>query len=319
MGASLRGSSIGPLSGSSLFSVTAIRAKHGQCGGCAAGTDGGAGWASPPRTPSRLRHRQDSRARSPVCCAPRMSATVRTEDVDRFYRAAVGGLAVLEARGASARRFGPDADARWNAFRGGLQDWHRIDLLVRDAAVRNPAGFAPRVVFDLLGLADDEPCGPEWPGPTPLEAATLLRAAVPSSPRLDLGAALVQAAAAWAINPERSVPAATEGIQPATRLLVAGASAVLALATAFEGRPELDLADQAVLLADDPGTRQLFGLALAFLDTRRPPRLVRTTATADDLQALGFTSADRLVIGDDVPPDARARIATLATALGVRL
>ena len=37
--------------------------------------------------------------------------------IDRFYRAAVLGLGLLEARSETARRFGPDADARWKAFR----------------------------------------------------------------------------------------------------------------------------------------------------------------------------------------------------------
>src|SRR4029077_19356030 len=104
-----------------------------------------------------------------------MSAPPNPLQVERFYRAAVLGLATLEARSASPHRFGPDADARWSSFRGGLQDWHRIDILVRDAAVRSPTGFAPGVVFDLPALADDEPCGPDWPGPVPGEAAGLLR------------------------------------------------------------------------------------------------------------------------------------------------
>lgn len=251
-----------------------------------------------------------------MMAAAQMPAPADPSQIDRFYQAAVLGLGVLEARSATARRFGPDVDARWNAFRGGLQDWHRIEILVRDAAVRSPAGFAPRVVFDLPALADDEPCGPDWPGPSPSEAAGLLRGA--ASGTHDPGDALDAAAAAWGLAPARMPALATAGIQPATHLLVAGAGAVLAVAAAFNGRPELDLADQAVLLADDPGTRQLFGLALAFLDTRRPPRLARTTATADEVRALGMAAADRLLVSDDLPPDAGERVSVVAVALGVR-
>ena len=236
------------------------------------------------------------------------------------------GLAMLEARAGQGqqgggRRFGPDADARWRAFRGGLQDWHRIDVLVRDAAVRNPAGFAPRVIFDLPALADDEPCGPDWPGVEPVEAAGLLRQAGEGPPR-DALTALEAAATAWGLRPARPPVTATADIRPATRLVLAGAGAVLAVAAAFAGRPELDLADQAVLVADDPGTRQLFGLALASLNSlgsRRPPRLLRTTATAEDCRALGIPAADRLLASDDVPPPERARVTALALALGVRL
>jgi len=246
-----------------------------------------------------------------------MPPAIDPSQVDRFYFAAMLGLGALEARSAVPRRFGPDADARWNAFRGGLQDWHRIELLVRDAAVRNPAGFAPRSVFDLPALAEDEPCGPDWPGPSPTAAAGLLRTAQAEGP--DPIAALNAAAEGWTLCPGRLPATATAGIEPATRLLVAGGGAVLAVASAFMGRPELDLADQSVLLADDPGTRQLFGLAVAFLDSRRPPRLARTSASADDVRTLGMTAADRLVVSDEAEPDIHTRLSTLAATLGVRL
>jgi hypothetical protein len=246
-----------------------------------------------------------------------MPAGPDASQIDRFYVAAMLGLGALEARAAAPRRFGADADARWNSFRGGLQDWHRVELLVRDAAVRSPAGFAPRVVFDLPALADDEPCGPDWPAPSPTNAAALLRTA--QSENRDPLAALAAAAEAWGLHPASVTSAAMTGIAPATRLLIAGSGAVLAAASVFIARPELDLADQSVLLADDPGTRQLFGLAIALLDSRRPPRVARTTASAEDVPALGMASADRLLVGDDLAPDVKARVSALATALGVRL
>jgi hypothetical protein len=246
-----------------------------------------------------------------------MSAQVGSADVERFYRAATLGLGVLEGRAAGGRRFGADADARWNAFRGGLSDWHRLDLLVRDAAVRHPAGFAPRVVFDLPALADDEPCGPDWPGPSPSEASSLLRAGAAGA--RDVSTALAGAAAAWGLSPQELPPSRIADIGPATRLLIAGAGAVVSAAKAFAGRTELDLADQSVLMADDPGMRQVFGLALAFLDDRQPPRLVRSSASAADLRGLGFHTADRLLVSDDASPALRDAAAALARDIGLPL
>ena len=131
-----------------------------------------------PREARADEHRSRESNQGLLWWAPlRMSPAIDQSQIDHFYVAAMLGLRALEARSAAPRRFGPDADARWNAFRGGLQDWHRIELLVRDAAVRNPAGFAPKVVFDLPALADDEPSGPDWPGLPPAEAAALLRTA----------------------------------------------------------------------------------------------------------------------------------------------
>src|SRR5690242_12221615 len=51
-----------------------------------------------------------------------------------FYEAASLGLRALDARATRSRRFGPDADATWRAFRGELTDGDRLDLLLRDAA-----------------------------------------------------------------------------------------------------------------------------------------------------------------------------------------
>jgi len=240
----------------------------------------------------------------------------KTEDVVHFYRAAALGLAVLEARSGGARRFGANADARWNAFRGGLGDWDRLELLVRDAAVRSPAGFAPRMVFDLAALADDEPCGPDWPGPPASDAAALLRAAA-SNPG-ELAPALDAVATTWGLSPRLLPERASEAIQPATRLLLTGAGAVISVAKAFWGRPELDLSDQAVLVADDPGTRQLFGLALAFLGGQRPPRVVCSVATVDDVRALGLSALNLALVSDDVSSEVRAQAGALAKALGAK-
>jgi hypothetical protein len=260
--------------------------------------------------------------------ADHAAMTVPSRDqIESFYRAAALGLTVLEARAGSARRFGPDADARWNAFRGALQDWHRLDLLVRDAAVANAAGFAPRVVFSLPALADDEPAGPEWTGAPPDIAANLLRQAAAAAPP-DLDALLGEIARIWHLEPAEVSQQATAGIEPATRLACAGAGAVLALARAFDGRSELDFADQVTLIAEDPGTRQLFGLAITALGgsragSQRPARVLATasepTGSAGPAQSAEPGHADRIdwridraIVSADALPAAREALGRLA-------
>lgn len=234
------------------------------------------------------------------------------EHIESFYRAAALGLTVLEARAGSAQRFGPDADARWNAFRGALQDWHRLDLLVRDAAVAHAAAFAPRVVFTLPALADDEPAGPEWTGAPPDIAAELLRQAATAAPP-DLDALLREITRIWDIKPEAISRDATAGIEPATRIACAGAGAVIALARAFHGRPELDLADQVTLIADAPGTRQLFGLAIAALGgARAGQRSVRILATSPAGAPDAPARIDRAIASTDASPAEREALEHLA-------
>jgi hypothetical protein len=236
------------------------------------------------------------------------------EDVERFYRAAMVGLGALETRSGGGRRFGPDADARWKAFRGSLEAWDRIELLVRDAAVGQPEAFAPRVVFDLPALTDDEPFGADWPGPAPEHAAGWLRTAAESSKR-DLGATLREVATIWGLAPQPLPPDALRDLAPATRLVVSGSGAVASVAAAFSGRPELDLADQVLLVADDPGTRQLFGLALVLLGSRTRARIVRSDVTAEHLAA-GFAHAHWALVSEDLTAEVRGRVDALAHALG---
>lgn len=246
------------------------------------------------------------------------------DQIESFYRAASLGLVVLKARAGGARRFGPDADARWNAFRGALQDWHRLDLLMRDAAVAHAAAFAPRVVFRLPALAEDEPSGPEWPGPPPDIAAELLRQAATAAAE-DFDALLGEVARIWRLKPAAVSREATAGIEPATRLACAGAGAVLGLARAFHGRSELDFSDQVTLIADDPGTRHLFGLAITVLGgsragSQRPARVLATagepTAPAGPAQPAepGHAShrIDRAIVSADAPPAAREALGRLA-------
>ena len=92
-----------------------------------------------------------------------MEHSISTHGVRSFYRAALAGLRWLEIVEPTGRRFGPEADARWKGFAGHLTLTDRIDLLLRDAAVVWGAAFSAASVFQLPGLAADEPFGPDWP------------------------------------------------------------------------------------------------------------------------------------------------------------
>jgi hypothetical protein len=200
-----------------------------------------------------------------------------------FYDVAALGLHALEAQPHGRRRFDTEAVARWRSFQGELLDADRLDLLVRDAAVGQPAAFAPRVVFDLPGLTEDEPFGPDWPGADARAAHALLQPdrAVPT----ELTAVLETACAAWGVHPSQaSVNVAF--LTAATRLLVSGPAAIIAVAQAFQGRAGFDFADQVVVLADNALERQLAGLTAAVLGTSKPARTIAPDATLDTLRKL---------------------------------
>ena len=225
--------------------------------------------------------------------------------IDRFYAAAVAGLRALEAQHPTDRRFGPNADATWKAFKGELNEGDRVDLLLRDAALQHPAAFGPRSIFLLDGLAEDEPFGPEWQGPEPSMALRLLRDSTDSARSFKLGDALAVAAKAWGVSPKPLREGAAGDIQAATRFWLSGPGAVVSLAGYFEGRRELDLADQAILVTDQPAERQMFGLAVALLQSTRPARLV----TSD--QARTSQLPNRAFVSDDLPPEAKAALTGL--------
>lgn len=234
--------------------------------------------------------------------------------LENFYEAAFVGLKALDARADVARRFGPNADARWSLFKGEMKERDRLDLLIRDAAANHPAAFAPRRVFLLDGLAEDEPFGPEWPGPDAALSLQLWRDShtpAPSTP----GAVLQAAARAWRLMPQPLAREVLAEIAPATRILTSGAGAVLSLAAYFEGRADLDLADQVLLVTDSPAERQLFGMAVMLLGSNRPVRQLLPSASAEQARAQQFPRAGRMLVSDDVPPARRDAVAVLARAL----
>jgi hypothetical protein len=237
--------------------------------------------------------------------------SVSPAQLESFYRAATVALRVLDTREGRGRRFGDHADATWRAFRGpagelGAAD--RLELLVREAAVLHRGAFSASLLFALPGLAADEPLGPEWPALPVALAETLVRSGSRPAPATELVATLREVAEAWglplAVTPALSALAARLG--PASRAVVAGPSAIAAVAEQLAGRSDTDFADQLVLVSDHPGERQLFGVAALALGSRGTPRFLAPAAASAERGLAGALA----LVSDDAAP--ASRIAALS-------
>jgi hypothetical protein len=243
--------------------------------------------------------------------------TIEASRTESFYRSAVLALRASDAsRPGSRRAFGPDADLRWKGMQGHLRAADRLELTLRNAAVPHPAAFAPRIVFALTGLADDEPFGTEMSAPSAL-AEKLLREAADPLPSATPPAILGEVARAWSLAPERPDLGSLERLTPASRVVAAGAGAIVALAERFERRDGFDLANQVLLVADRPGERQLFGIAAALLGVAAPVRLLGTRAEDAHARDAGFDRVQLVLVSPDADPAAADRARQLAKALGV--
>jgi hypothetical protein len=171
-------------------------------------------------------------------------------------------------------------------------------------------------VLALAGLADDEPFGPEWPGPEHALAASLLQAAAQPVTTASVSDVLNHVVRTWALSPATVATSRTAAIAPQTRVVAAGAGAILALAEHFQQGRGLDLAAQVLLVAASPGERQLLGIAAALLGSTGTPRYLAPGASADAARASKFDRADLLLVSDDAAPDARTTAEALARALG---
>lgn len=240
-----------------------------------------------------------------------------TEQVSSFYRTAMLGLRLLESREGRGQRFGENANARWKSFAGALQERDRLDLLLRAASVTAPLAFAPRSVFAIEGLAEDEAFGPQWEGPPKGLATELFREAPVDTSAFR--AALDLARRTWGLPPfatSAELASSLERLSASTRVVLAGADAITCVALAAQGRSDLDLATQAVLVADAPAERQLLGLALLLLQARARGHLLaaaRTNSTA--LRALGFARIDLALVSSDAAVAAREAIRTVSSEL----
>lgn len=222
-----------------------------------------------------------------------------------YYDAALTGLRYLEHRSPSGRRFGEDADLRWSAYRGHLQDIDRLDLLIRDADAQWPGSMGARRVFARHGVAEDDAFGAGWDPLDPVAGADLWREARATPPAENLGAALTRIAAAWKLALD---PFAHEPPSPSARLVLAGPSAIVALAESFEGRDDLDWADQVVVVAARPAARQLAAFCGAALNvTKRAPALLAPDEPAPELSLRGYSA----LVSPDASPDATRWVAAL--------
>lgn len=234
-----------------------------------------------------------------------MSTAVTKQARSAFYAAGMLGLRALDARERHARRFGTDADTRWAQFAGSLGAGDRLDLLLRDASGTWGVAFSPSECFGLFGLAEDEPFGPDWgciddTSAKRLFAATLAPVSFP------------QVAATLGIE---TSPIELPRLTPSTKLVVAGGSAILSVASAFSEDATLSWTDQIVVIADDPACRQLAGLAAVVLGARGRTVVVRTGENAEAaVRTAGFAHLDEVVIS----PDATAEAAAVARKAGNR-
>jgi hypothetical protein len=241
-------------------------------------------------------------------------APITEAQTDAFYAAAALGVAWLDARESSPRRFGPAADASWRTYAGtpsDLSDLDRLELLLRDASSLYPDAFSPRAVFALPGLTDDEPFGQWAHAPAPGIARDTFRAppVAPSSAR-----ALLEAAARhW--NLPLGVASALPAIGPTTRVLVVGATALLAVVDRFAVNRDLSLHEQIVVLTDAPALRHLAGLAaLALGELRGPPCVAPDGASLGDAPA----RVDVLASSDDATAEERAAAEALLSRATAR-
>ncbi|MFN9811694.1 MAG: hypothetical protein ACK6CU_18905 [Deltaproteobacteria bacterium] len=221
----------------------------------------------------------------------------------RFYAAALLGLRALDARESTPRRFGADAEARWTQFAGALGPGDRIDVLLRDAAGIWGAAFSPAECFGLFGLSDDEPFGPDWAGIDDASARRLLSESVPPASLENIAEELGVATTSVVVAP----------VTPSTKLIVAGAGAVLSVARMFAQNRALSWTDQVAVVSDVPSTRQLAGLAAVLLGARGRTTVVRSGDGAESaLRTLGFGHVDAAVVS----ADAEGSAAELARKLG---
>lgn len=226
------------------------------------------------------------------------SPVIHDGDRAAFYRASLVALRFCDAREGRSRRFGADADAVWSGFAGDMGASERIDLLLRDADAQWAQAFAPRVVFGLAGLADDEPFGAAWASLEPAIGEELWKAIGATPVGKDVAELTDTAARAWG---HTFLPVTVPDLTATTRLIVAGASAIAATARMFARGPTLAWSDQVLVVAGWPFERHLAALAAPILGANHPTNLVRP----GERPARPFGRA-RPFVSDDVDPESRA-------------
>lgn len=216
------------------------------------------------------------------------------EGTKQYVEGALRLLQFVEARRATGRRFGADADARWNSFRGDLATTDRIELMIRDADAEWRGGFGARTVYYLPGVPEDEPFGSQWESLDPVVAEEVWRHVktlpAPASASDVLGAI----AAAWELSLSKH---AVGEVAATDRLVVVGASAIAATIEAFAAGAALDWSEQVVVVATAPGVRQLAAAGAAILNAAKTAPIVHGGETE-----LASVRGARLVASVDADP-----------------
>lgn len=214
----------------------------------------------------------------------------------------------MEQRRPTQRRFGPEADARWKAFRGDLGASARIDLLIRDADAEWPGAFGARTVYGLEAVAEDEAFGAGWEPLHDVDAEELWRSMIADAPPTTPRAVFEAVAAAWEIALSEHPVSAPK---PSDHFLVVGPSAIAALATAFAQGSDLDWSEQVTVLASPAAHRHIAAAAAAVVNVNKPTRLLDQ---ATEPTAAHTHAATVLIASADAHPDDRARAAALVPA-----
>lgn len=224
---------------------------------------------------------------------------------EHYLEAALRLLQFLEARRPTGRRFGADADARWNSFRGDLATADRIELMIRDADAEWPGALGARTVYSLGGVPEDEPFGSQWEGADPVAAEELWRRLkklpAPATPQGTLEAI----AGAWDLA---VAPYDVGVVKDTDQLVIAGASAIVAAVLAFVDGAALDWSAQVIVVASRPGERQLAAAAAAILNARATARIVQPGTS------VRAGKGARLVVSPDARREDRDHATTLVGA-----
>jgi hypothetical protein len=248
--------------------------------------------------------RLQSRLTCPMLPAARMLMLQDTALSRHYYWTALTALRFLDER-SGRRRFGPDADARWDGFAGDapasihgnnsririLSDADRIDLLLRDADIQWPGAFGARAVFDLAEIPEDDAFGHDW---VPYDDAATLWHQVTLTPLIpDLTQLSHRICTIWD-TPLTLDP--LPPLHPNTRWLLQDPSSVAAAIGAFAADSARVWHSQVLVVAGSPLeaglslqqrrirglTRQLAALAAGLLSQSKPTRILNRTPATDE-------------------------------------
>lgn len=231
-----------------------------------------------------------------------MAKDLAPADRSAYYTGALQLLRFVETRAPSGRRFGPDADALWSTFAGGLKTCDRIDVLLRDADVQWPGAFGARSTFGLRAVAEDDAFGADWTSLDPMDGEKTWKQCQAGEAPGSVGDALAAIEKAW---DRTSSPLSLPEVGPTTKLVVAGHSAIVSAIGVFAENDALSWPEQVTVVADDPAQRQVAAAAVALLNVTKPTALRRSDERSP-------VAGAALVLSDDASDEVRAAAEEIA-------